>query len=440
MKNKQFGRFLFKILLVSAVVVMTTDLFFSSALAEGQKENKIRILGTVPLTGPASMYGQGYQKGIMLAIKELEAEGIKGFDGIEYRVVDTETKPSLVDRKLAREVPSFKPHFIVGVGTESELKVWNVQLPKYKIPGLVGGHLGLNKHMGEGAVPVSKWVMYYGYADYFTGLLAGEFFHKKGVKRVAFVGSDFDWGYSNGMGLKRYWQDNGQPFEIVAVVYTPLDKTDYSTEVQILKDAKPDAIFSVFGGAGWWTLSKQLREGGVVPNIFLYGAGYSNMGSAKLTGEFGAEGVYAFHDHDPTSKAWIDFIKRWRAEYGEQSYPEPYSNNMYEQIYWAVKALEKVGPDRIDDKEFVADTLLNFSYQGILISPTGPLSPDGANWGSKAALVQYVKGAGPLDPSFGLHPELIEVLTTPKKSIHDVLGEMGTMTRLEPGESYPMKP
>lgn len=438
MRGKRVRKEAFCLVLFIAVFgLVAAGLLMQAPLALA-KENKIRLLGVLSMTGPAAFYGVGVDKGVKLALKEIEARGIKGFSGVEWRVIDTETKPSTTERKLKRELPLFKPHVAPMVGTESELRVLCVNMPKEKVPAPVGGHLGMNKYMGEGSVPVSQWIMYYGFADYFIGQIAGEFFHKKGAKKVALIAGDYDWGYSNGMGLKRYWEKNGHPFEIVAVIYTPLDKTDYSTEVQIIKDLKPDAIFSPFCGAGWWSLGKQLKEGGAFPEILLHCVGYSSLGSAKLSGEFGAEGVYAVNDHDPTSQVWADFIKRWKAEYGEQAYPEPYAENYYELTGWIIKALEEVGPDKINDKDYVADTMLKTSYQNILVSPMGPLCPYGSNWGAKAAVVQYVKGSSPIDPSFGLHGEVREIIATPKMDIKQILEEMGAMTRLEPGEKYPM--
>ena len=36
------------------------------------------------------------------------------------------------------------------------------------------------------------------------------FFHEMGAKKVAFLGGDYDWGYSNSLGLKDYWEKKRQ--------------------------------------------------------------------------------------------------------------------------------------------------------------------------------------------------------------------------------------
>ena len=48
-------------------------------------------------------------------------------------------------------------------------------------------------------------------------------------------------------------------------------------------------------------------------------------------------------DHDSSSQAWREFVKQWKAEYGENAYPEAYTINYYQAVYWFIKAIESVG-------------------------------------------------------------------------------------------------
>jgi len=127
--------------------------------------------------------------------------------------------------------------------------------------------------------------------------------HEKGAKRVGFIAADYDWGYGQSYGLKGYWEDHGRPFEIVGFGYTPIDKVDLSTEVMMIKKAKLDALYCPYTGSGWWALPKMLKDSGAMPKIFVWEISYSNMGSAKISGEYGAEGTYSLADHDPSSDA-----------------------------------------------------------------------------------------------------------------------------------------
>ena len=416
--------------------VLGVLLFGLVSMPTVQAEDKvIRILGTVSHSGAAGNIGPAYDRAMRLAVKEINAAGIKGFDKIEYKAIDIETKPSVFSRKLKREIQTWKPDVAAGSALETTIRVACKDAPKYKLPYFVGGHLSVTKYMPPGNVPVSKWVAYYGYASFFAGQIAGKFFHEMGAKRVAFLGGDYDWGYSNSLGLKDYWEKNGKPFEIVPVLYTPLDKTDYSTEVQIIKDAKPDALFCPYSGAGWFSAAKQLAAAGAKPKYMLYGTTYSNMGGAKITGLKGAENIYTLADHDPGSQAWKGFVKRWKAEYGEKAYPEAYTNNYYQAVYWFIRAIEAVGAK---DPEKIMDTMLKTSFQNVCISPMGPMGPYGSNIGAKAGIVKFEPGAGELDPGFGLHPVLVKTFDTPKMNMKEVMAEINGKERLMQGKTYPM--
>jgi branched-chain amino acid transport system substrate-binding protein len=431
MKRKGCKLFIYACVAALLVIGLSAGMLFAESEEE---EEPIRILGTVAFSGAAGNIGPAYDRAMKLAVEEINAAGIDGFSMIEYKVIDTETKPSVLQRKLKREVGTWEPDVMGGCALETTISPVCVEAPKYKIPAFVGGHLSMSKYMPPGEVPVSKWILYYGYADYFAGQLAGKFFEDMGAKKVGIIAGDYDWGYSNGMGLKAYWEKNGKPFEISPVIYTPLDKTDYTTEMMIVKEAKPDAIFCPYTGAGWFSVAKQLRDAGAMPRIMLYGTTYSNMGGAKITGAYGAENIYTLADHDPTSQEWKDFVKRWKAKYGEKAYPEAYTNNYYQVIYWIKEVYEKA---QTKDPDVIIELMQKTSFQNVCISPMGPLDGYGNNSGAKGAIIKFVPGAGDLDPSFGLHPELVEVYQTPKMTMVEILDELKGYKKLESNESYP---
>ena len=190
-------------------------------------------------------------------------------------------------------------------------------------------------------------------------------------------------------------------------------------------------------GAGWFSFPKQLRDAGAMPKYFLYDPTYSNMGGAKVTGAYGAENIYTLADHDPASPEWADFVKKWKAAYGKDAYPEAYTNNHYQVIYWIVESFKKAGPKATEDHDLLIETMHKTSFKNVCISPMGPLDDFGSNAGATGAIVQFQPGAGDLDPSFPLHEVLITTAQTPKKSADEVLQGMKGMTKLTSGESYP---
>lgn len=402
-----------------------------SALAE---DDVIRILGTVDLSGVAGNIGPGYDKAMRLAVAEINAAGIEGFSKIEYKVIDMETDPAKFRQKLLREIQAWKPDVAGGAALETTIRTACEMSLEYSLLNFVGGHLSMTKYLPPGEVPLSPWTVYYGYSDFFAGQLAGQFFEEMGCKKVALLAGDYDWGYSNGIGLKYYWETHGQPFEISPVLYAPLDKTDYSAEMQIMQQEQPDAVFIPYTGVGWMSAATQMKDAGVAPRVILYGTTYSNMGGAKATGEYGAEGIYTLADHDPTTDSWRGFVQRWKAAYGAQSYPDAYANNYYQLIYWLKEVFEKAGTK---DPETILATTHEVGFQNVCISSMGPLGPDGENLGAKGAVVQFLAGASDLDPSFGLHPVLVRTYLTPELTSRAVLDAITGYDRLRPESEYP---
>jgi ABC-type branched-subunit amino acid transport system substrate-binding protein len=428
MKNRMAGGMLTALLVGLLVVGLT---------AGPAEARKLKILTTTGMSGPLAAMGQGYDKAIQLAVDEINAAGMKGgWEGIDYKVVDSETKPSVMQQKLLREGKRWKPDMVMGAILETTIRVWHSQLPKLKIPGFVGGHEGMAKFMPPGEVPMSEWVFYYGFPEYWSGYMAGRALHDLGAKRVGYIGGDYDWGYGQSIGLKAYWLENGKPFDLVMIGYTPLDKADLSTEVLQIKDAKLDAIFCSYTGAGWWALPKMLKDAQAMPKYFVYECSYGTMGMAKITGAYGAEGVYSIADHNPESQAWKDWIKKWRDKFGEKAYPEMYTHNYYQGTYWAVRAFEKVGADNKDPMKIIK-ALQTHSFQNVCVSPMGPTDNWGGNIGAKASLVQFVKGGKPeFDPSVDLHPELRAVYDLPKWNSKDLKEKMQKLGKMEKGEEF----
>ena len=402
------------------------------------KARKLKILTATGLSGPFASLGSGYDKAIRIAIDEANKKGLKnGWEGVEYKAIDSETKPSVMQQKLIREAKRWKPDIVFGAILETTIRVWNSNLPRLKIPGVVAGHQGLSKHMPPGEVPLSKWVMYYGFPEYFSGWVAGKVLHEKGAKRVGIIGGDYDWGYGNSVGLKAYWQENGKPFDLISLGYTPLDKADMTTEAIRIKRARLDGLFVAFSGAGFWSLPKALKDAKAMPRYFIYEVSYGTLGQAKITGSYGIEGVYTIADHNPETDAWKKWVKTWQLYYGSKAYPEMYSHNYYQAVNWAIKAFEELGP-QVRDPDQIVDMLQRTVHQDVCISPMGPIGPYGGNMGAKASLIRFVKGADPeLAPDFNIRPVFDGVYDLKKWNTKDLLKKMMKLKKMEDGEVLP---
>jgi urea transport system substrate-binding protein len=88
-----------------------------------------------------------------------------------------------------------------------------------------------------------------------------DYLKQQGKKRVFLVGSDYVFPRTANKIIKAYAKANGM--EILGEEYTPLGHTEYSTVVNKLQQAKPDAVFNTLNGDSNVAFFKQLRGAGI---------------------------------------------------------------------------------------------------------------------------------------------------------------------------------
>ncbi|HEX2313619.1 MAG TPA: urea ABC transporter substrate-binding protein [Thermomonospora sp.] len=88
-----------------------------------------------------------------------------------------------------------------------------------------------------------------------------DYLKEKGRKRIFLVGSDYVFPRTANKIIKAYAKANGM--QILGEEYTPLGHTEYSTLVNKVVAAKPDAVFNTLNGDSNVSFFKQLRSAGV---------------------------------------------------------------------------------------------------------------------------------------------------------------------------------
>src|SRR5882757_326616 len=88
-----------------------------------------------------------------------------------------------------------------------------------------------------------------------------EYLKSQGKKNIFLVGSDYVFPRTANKEIKAYAAANG--INIVGEEYTPLGHTEYSTVVNKLKDAKPDAVFNTLNGDSNVAFFKQFKAAGL---------------------------------------------------------------------------------------------------------------------------------------------------------------------------------
>ncbi|MGI5168434.1 urea ABC transporter substrate-binding protein [Spirillospora sp. CA-253888] len=87
-----------------------------------------------------------------------------------------------------------------------------------------------------------------------------DYLKEKGKKKLYLVGSDYVFPRTANKIIKAYAKANGM--EVLGEEYTPLGHTEYSTLVNKIGEAKPDAVFNTLNGDSNVAFFKQLKSAG----------------------------------------------------------------------------------------------------------------------------------------------------------------------------------
>ncbi|MFC6083161.1 urea ABC transporter substrate-binding protein [Sphaerisporangium aureirubrum] len=199
-----------------------------------------------------------------------------------------------------------------------------------------------------------------------------DYLKEEGKKKIFLVGSDYVFPRTANKIIKAYAAANGM--EILGEEYTPLGHTEYSTLVNKVVQAKPDAVFNTLNGDSNVAFFKQLKSAGVtaeqmpVMSVSVAEEEVKGIGVDNIAGHLVAWNYYQTTDN-PANKKFVDAFK---AKYGAD---RPTSDPMeagYNAVYLWAEAAKKAGSVDIEAVKKAAG--------GIALElPEGLVTIDGEN-------------------------------------------------------------
>jgi len=292
---------------VSAVAVLGLHLGCS---AGDDGSGAIRVGHFASLTGDTATFGQSADRGMQLAIQEINAAG-----GILGRPLELITED---DRSITEEARSAAQKLLqrdrvvalLGEVASSRSLAAAPEAQRARIPMI--SPASTNPKVTE----VGDYVFRACFIDPFQGAVMARFAAQElGARRVAIL-LDYKQDYSVGLAdyFRRTFQELGG--EIVADERYTSGDIEFRAQLTTLRAANPDAIFV----PGYYTevglIAKQARELGIqVP--MLGGDGWDSEKTLEIGGA-AVEG-YFFSTHysaDAESPKVQDFVKRYRSSYG----------------------------------------------------------------------------------------------------------------------------
>ena len=344
----------------AALLMFTLGLALPPAIAQ----TPVKIGSILSVTGPAAFLGEDMKAGMELAVEEINAKGGVLGRKIDWTFYDAESQTQKGLTETRRLLDQDKVDMIVGGGNMS---------------GMAIAMLGLTEKAGlpfistEGAMDIvtpiaeRQWTFKSTADDEQVMERLADYFAKKGIKKIAFLGDSSGFGQSAAGQLKKVAQRRG--LDVMYETFNPSD-TDMTPQLGKIKDAHVQAIVC-------WTVTpagvvflKQAQQLGLDKLTLIHSYGFVDQRYMRLAGD-AAKNLLLISvkfpvgadlpDADPQKARIAALTKAFEAKFKRK--PNQFAAQTYDAIYLARAAVEKAGGT---DRAKVRDALAGIdNWQGV---------------------------------------------------------------------------
>lgn len=176
-------------------------------------------------------------------------------------------------------------------------------------------------------------------------------------KKVFLLGSDYVFPRTANKIIKA--QVSAKGGTVTDEEYTPLGHTDYSTVINKIKTSKPDVILNTLNGDSNVAFFKQLKAAGLtskdltVMSFSVAEEEVRGIGADNLAGHLVSWNYYQTTDTSQNK----EFVKNYKAKYGENRVTDDPIEAGYVQVYLWAKAVEKAQSTDVDKVKAAAKDL-----------------------------------------------------------------------------------
>ncbi|MGW5259763.1 urea ABC transporter substrate-binding protein [Microbispora sp. NPDC004025] len=199
-----------------------------------------------------------------------------------------------------------------------------------------------------------------------------DYLKEKGKKKLFLVGSDYVFPRTANKIIKAYAAANGM--EVLGEEYTPLGHTEYSTLVNKIAEAKPDAVFNTLNGDSNVAFFKQLKSTGIsadqmpVMSVSVAEEEVRGIGVDNVAGHLVAWNYYQTTDTPANEK----FVAAFKAKYGADKVTSDPMEAGYNAVHLWAEAVKKAGSTDVEAVKKAAGGVS-------LDRPEGKVTIDGDN-------------------------------------------------------------
>lgn len=340
----------------------------------------IKVGSLHSLSGTMAISERTVRDSVALAIEQINAEGGVLGKRIEPVVEDGASEPAVFAEKAQKLITADCVAAIFGGWTSSSRKAM--------LPVVEDNNALLYYPVQYEGLEASKNIFYTGATTNQQIIPALEYLKEKGKKSLYLVGSDYVFPQTANREIKAWAAANGM--EIKGEDYTPLGSTDFSTIVNKIRQAKPDAVFNTLNGDSNVAFFREYSNAGLtaadtpVVSVSIAEEEVAGIGAANIAGQLTSWNYYQTLD-TPANKAFVDAFK---AKYGATRVTSDPMEAAYTSVFLWKKTVEKAGSFGVKEIQDAAD--------GVSVdAPEGTVTIHGDNHHiSKTALIGEIRPDG----------------------------------------------
>ena len=295
---------------LTIVSILIASLMVFSAGCVKKEEKEIKIGASLPLTGEVASYGIRAQRGIEIALEEINSSG--GVNGRKVKVIfeddknDAKTGVSVITKFATVDK---LPVVIGSAGSTVTLAMTPIaNQNKVVLISPISSSVKLTQEGGPYFFRVCP-------ADDAQAKILADWVLEKGQKEIALIYTNNSWGKPLAESFKKYFEMGGGKVRILEGVEEKT--TDLRTQLVKIKAAKIKVVVSPTYPVEGGNLLKQAKEMGVKAEFY----GGDNWDAPEFLTAAGnaANGALFVDPSDTKGGKFKTFSERYKAKYNEEA-------------------------------------------------------------------------------------------------------------------------
>ncbi|MGZ9148406.1 MAG: ABC transporter substrate-binding protein [Candidatus Deferrimicrobiaceae bacterium] len=330
------------------VLMLGMALLFATT---GLAADTIKLGGMLPLSGRAADLGIACKQGAELAVKEINAKG--GVLGKKFELLMADSKANVQELSSLsnRYIQKDGVNFLFGVVSSAGALTVGEIAKREKV-------IFMDTVASTDTFTKEKWNRYSFRAGTCNSQESNSlalYTAKKYPKLTKFynLGPDYEYGRTMWELFKARTAKVNPKAEFIGEQWPKLFIPDYTTYINAILAAKPDAVFCSLWGGDLVAFIKQAKPYGIFDKMKWIIATGGDITVAKALGSDMPKGMIVdqrYYFHWPNTERNKAFVKAYQADYND--YPSAWAAEGYDGVYFLAEAIKKAGS--LDTEKVIA--------------------------------------------------------------------------------------